>query len=57
MFIENGMAYSSTPAECYVSEVTDRSAGADMSVHNVATNILLRWSKESFRFVRCVLIW
>ena len=57
MFIENGMAYSRTPAECYVSEVTDRSAGADMSVHNVAINILLRWSKESFRFVCCVLIW
>ena len=37
-------------------KITYRSAGAEMSVDNVAINILLRWSKEGFRFVRCPLI-
>ena len=56
MSIENGMPHSRTPAECYVSEITYRSDGAEMSVHIVAINILLRWSKESFHFVCRVLI-
>ena len=30
--------------------------GAEMSVHHVAINILLRWSKEGFHFVCRVLI-
>ena len=46
MSIEKVCTYSCTPAECYVSETTYRSAGADMSVHHVAINILLRWSKK-----------
>ena len=38
------------------SDPTYRSAGAEMSVDNAAINILLRWSKEDFHFMRCVLI-
>ena len=34
---------------------TYRSARAEMSVDNVAIYILLRWSKEGFRFDRCML--
>jgi len=54
MSIENVMPHSCTPAECYVSEITCRSAGADISVHKVAINILLRLNKEgSIMSVMC----
>ena len=61
-----------TPAECYVYRKQDAhslalqrsamcwnhgpSAGAETLVHNVAINILLRWSKEKLHSVHCVLI-
>ena len=37
-----------------MSEITYRSAGADMSVHNIAINILLRWSKEVLFCLLCL---
>ncbi len=38
------------------NNLTYRSDGAEMSVRTVAINILLRWSKEGFHFIRYTLI-
>ena len=57
MFIENGIPTFLHASGVLCVAPTYRSAGAEVSVDNAAINILLRWSKESFRYVRCVLIW
>ena len=57
MFIENVIPTFLHSRGVLCAAPTYRSAGAGMLVGNVAINILLRWSKEGFRFVRCVLIW
>ena len=48
MSIENKRINSRTPAECYVSGSTYRSAGAEERVYRISIDILLRWSKEVF---------
>ncbi len=52
MFIENGIPTFLHSSGVLCASPTYRSAGAEVSVCNVAINILLRWSKEGFRYVR-----